>query len=823
MDIEASQIQHVAASSYAIEAARSFFKGKEGEETLTEKKITENDDTMVTVVCITYAHEAFIAQALDSFLMQKTNFKFKIFVGEDCGPDGTADIVREYAKKYPDIIVPFIREKNMGAQHNLIDLCQHATSPYIAFCEGDDYWVDEYKLQKQFDYMESHPDIRACTTQTEILAPEDWHLRSWYKALPDGKLLLPDSIPGYQRKETFSPAYIININVAHTSTHFYRWNYDLEIPDWYYEGIIGDTPLLLLQLGETSLGHIPEITSVYRINEGSIFFDKDRDASFLRTRLDYVRYLSGLKEYAEEYFPQYPITVIENRIKLETANYLKTLIKLDKLEDIPEFFTKYSEAGKLALTAFISFYMDQRALTAAYSWPGYQMAVRNRYFRRCMKPVVRMALRLSKCLKWLKGKKNLIRGKLRNLVSFVLYWRYTFTPKDENLWVFSGFNKKSYMDNTKYFYEYVLEQHPEIRAVWLTLDKNVFQRLTEENKPVVMMRTRECRKLVSHASIAVTDHFRMSDYDAFSGLNDRLKIVQLWHGIGLKTIGDLKNTKVPGVRFSDDILPQEGDSGAEKVLKRFRYIRHAYYRELFEKYFMLVCPGQERVEQVAKPLHIPLDNCFFSGHPRNILLHREDGRTGEKKILYAPTYRWNAKKEREVVQKIADAAEIMQLRMEQLDAHLVIRLHPHTWRDYSRALNDLAEKYDRIQIDQNKDIYQSLSSYSVVISDYSSIAYDFILLDRPVVFFNYDFEEFAERECHLNYDYDMYSPGTKSKTWEETLDAVQEYMENPEKDSEWRCRVRDEFYNMSVNDENNSERIVTEIKRRLTQEKRASK
>ena len=160
--------------------------------------------------------------------------------------------------------------------------------------------------------------------------------------------------------------------------------------------------------------------------------------------------------------------------------------------------------------------------------------------------------------------------------------------------MFSGFNKKGYMDNSKYLYEYVLEHYPEIQAVWLTLDKAVFERLTEEGKPVMMMRTKECRRLVARASIGGTDHFRMSDYDAFSGLNDRLKIVQLWHGVGLKTIGDLKNTNVPGVVFSDDILPREGDGNFTRRIKKIKYFRHAYYRELFEKYFMLVCPGQER-------------------------------------------------------------------------------------------------------------------------------------------------------------------------------------------------------------------------------------
>ena len=82
------------------------------------------EDIAVTIVCITYAHEEFIREALDSFLMQKTDFEYQIFVGEDQGPDNTAQIVREYAEKYPDKIVAFLREENMGAQHNLIDMCE---------------------------------------------------------------------------------------------------------------------------------------------------------------------------------------------------------------------------------------------------------------------------------------------------------------------------------------------------------------------------------------------------------------------------------------------------------------------------------------------------------------------------------------------------------------------------------------------------------------------------------------------------------------------------------------------------------------------------
>lgn len=814
MEENRKDLREVDPSSYAVEAARAYHRNEE-ELTLTERKAMENDGTMVTVVCISYKHEEFIAQALDSFLMQKTNFKYKIFVGEDHGPDGTADIIREYAARYPDIIVPFIREQNMGAQRNLIDLCQHATSPYIAFCEGDDYWVDEYKLQKQVDYMESHPHIRACSTQTEIVAPEDWHLRSWYKTLPDGKILIPDSIPGYRRTETFAPGYIININVAHTSTHFYRWNYDLEIPEWYYQGIIGDTPLLLLQLGTTNLGHIPEITSAYRINEGSIFFDKDREASFLRTRVDYVRYLSGLREYAIDHFKNYPTVVVENRIKLESANYLHVLIKQHDTDGITAFFAEYPEAGSMALNAYLSFYFDQRSLTGSLGWDGYQMAVRNRYFRRLMRPQVKFALKLKKMKDKARNKYQKLKNKVKQLGALFLYWKNTFVEKEQNLWAFSGFNKKNYMDNTKYLYEYVLENHPEINAVWITQSRDIFDKLTEEGKPVVMMQTAQCRKLVSRAAIAVTDHFRMSDYDAFSGLNDRTKIVQLWHGVGLKSIGDLKNTTVPGVKFSDDILPDENDTAMQRRFKKVKYWRYAFHRELFEKYFLLVCPGPERVAQIADPWHIPHENCFYSGHPRNIHLHTAQKHSGTMRVLYAPTYRWDVRGEKRLVQQIVDSGEEIQSCMERLNGELMIRLHPHTWRNYSRVLDALAEKFDRIKIDHEKDIYTTLADFDILISDYSSIAYDFVLLDRPIVFFNYDFDEFTRSECDLNYDYEEYSPGIKAATWEETLSAIEHYAEDPGRDSRWRKKVRDEFYEMSANDENNSERIVQEIKRRL--------
>ncbi|WMJ84942.1 CDP-glycerol glycerophosphotransferase family protein [Oscillospiraceae bacterium MB24-C1] len=813
MDIQ----RKVSLASYAVEAARQF-AAEDGKPTLTEQKSIQNDDTMVTVVCITYNHEEYIAQALDSFLMQKTDFKFKVFVGEDCGPDSTADIVREYAAKYPDIIVPFIREENVGAQRNLIDMCQRATSPYIAFCEGDDYWTDEYKLQKQVDYMQTHHQYRACFCNAEIIADDQWYLNSHYAPDSKGRRLIPHSMPEINKdqREWTAASYISN-GPAHTSTMLFRWNYDLPIPDTYYTRVFGDHPIMMMQLGLGKLSLLPDVVSAYRRSDVGIIMFKSKNEHFVKTRLNWILVLTDLLTFFEKHYGDYCKIQIENRIKLEATNYLKAVIARDDSEAVATLFTDHPEAAKIVLRSYISFYHDSRALTRAYSWEGYKLVVRNRYYRNLLRPIVwlfRKTEKVIKGLKWLKGK-------LRNIISLALYWKNTLVPKRADIWVFSGFNKKTYVDNTKYFYEYVLAHHPEITAYWLTMDQSIFDQLQSENKPVLMMRTRRCRSIVSRAAIAVTDHYRMSDYDALSGLNDNLKIVQLWHGVGLKSTKNLvKSTTVPGAEYSDDILPAQTDNAVQRLIKKMKYIRHAYFRELFEKWFMVICPGPLQIGQFAAPLNIKPEQCFVCGFPRNIFIHQTQRDTDVCRILYAPTYRWNATKEKEMVQYIIDAAVQIQETMQALNANLTIRLHPHTWRSYGERLARLAEAYDRIQIDTEKDVYQTLGRYSVLISDYSSIANDFVLLDRPIIYFNYDFEAYTKHDTQMDFDYDSVTPGIKAKTWEEVLSAIVTYVEDPQKDGTARREIRSMFYDMSVNDKDNSRRIVDEIKRRLALQER---
>lgn len=120
---------------------------------------------MVTIQCITYNQEQYLGDALEGIVMQKTNFRFEAIVHDDASTDGTAVVLRKYAEKYPEIIRPIYESENQYSKRNgSVNRIMNAAvrGKYIAFCEGDDYWTDPYKLQKQVDFLESHSDCTMC-------------------------------------------------------------------------------------------------------------------------------------------------------------------------------------------------------------------------------------------------------------------------------------------------------------------------------------------------------------------------------------------------------------------------------------------------------------------------------------------------------------------------------------------------------------------------------------------------------------------------------------------------------------------------------------
>lgn len=221
-------------------------------------KTIDTRPIMVSIRCATYNHAPYIRQCLDGFVMQKTNFRFEAIVHDDASTDGTTEIVREYAEKYPDIIKPMYEKenqysRNLPAMNDAIN--ERLVGKYVAICEGDDYWTAPQKLQNQFDYLEEHPECSMC-------------FHPHYNLLPNGKML--QHIPRL-KKEYYSVTDFILRGEEFISTNsmfFLRKHYlrNSEKPEFWKASPAGDWPLTLYLAINGKVGYINEIMSVYRIN-----------------------------------------------------------------------------------------------------------------------------------------------------------------------------------------------------------------------------------------------------------------------------------------------------------------------------------------------------------------------------------------------------------------------------------------------------------------------------------------------------------------------------------------------------------------------------
>ena len=213
----------------------------------------------VSINCLAFNHEKFIRQCLGGFLMQKTNFNFEILIHDDASTDNTASIIREYEEKYPDVIFPIYQEENQyskGKSNSVTFNFPRARGKYIAMCEGDDYWTDPLKLQKQVDFMEANPAFSCCG-----------HLTSTHYETTDNQgqsfMQLPNK-SGVLTKRDF-----IDVGCFHTSSLFARARYLRNVPKDILK-IFRDNPMKIWLLEHGDIKILPDVMSIYRRNYGGI-------------------------------------------------------------------------------------------------------------------------------------------------------------------------------------------------------------------------------------------------------------------------------------------------------------------------------------------------------------------------------------------------------------------------------------------------------------------------------------------------------------------------------------------------------------------------
>lgn len=216
---------------------------------------------VVSVCCITYNHENYIAEAIDGFLMQKTDFPLEILIRDDCSTDRTAKIVKQYVDKYPQLIKPIYEKENTFSKGviPMQQLYKIAKGEYLALCEGDDYWTDPLKLQKQVDFLINNPLFAGCFHDSMTIHEGKKSNQKNSRRIGNKKIV-----------EDVDLISIINENNIAMASIMFR-NFMEKIPKYRKETSKGDYALMIWIAEQGKIKYLPEVMSTYRIHDSGVW------------------------------------------------------------------------------------------------------------------------------------------------------------------------------------------------------------------------------------------------------------------------------------------------------------------------------------------------------------------------------------------------------------------------------------------------------------------------------------------------------------------------------------------------------------------------
>lgn len=252
---------------------------------------------VLTVCLITYNHAKYIRQALDSILEQQTNFAWELVIADDCSTDGTRDILREYQAKNSERIRLVLQKTNIGPEKNWLELLSQAKTEYVLYGEGDDYFTDPTKLQRQVDFLQSHKDFSVCFHPVKVIYDDG--------SRPDELFPHPEQRLG---KKVLEFKDLLARNFMQTNSVMYRWRFSREdVQKVFPKGIVpGDWFLHLLHAQKGKIGFIDRPMSAYRRHPGGIWWEADNniDAIWRKYGIPHLRlYVEMFKLQTEQAMP----------------------------------------------------------------------------------------------------------------------------------------------------------------------------------------------------------------------------------------------------------------------------------------------------------------------------------------------------------------------------------------------------------------------------------------------------------------------------------------------------------------------------------------
>jgi glycosyltransferase involved in cell wall biosynthesis len=312
----------------------------------------------VSVAMITYNHEKFIGQAIESVLMQETDFPVEIVIGEDGSTDNTRRVVQGYAEKHPGRIRLLAHGRNLGMNANLAATLAACRGEYIALLEGDDFWTDRQKLARQSAFLDTHPDCVNCFHNVTVVSDDPQASTKDYFQQPDGSMLMcaPDMPSRISQNE------FLKRNVIPTCSVMLRKSSVGILPAWFHKLSLGDQPLHVLCTEHGLSAYFPAVMGAYRLHGTSAWSGKadgyrisrtiemivalerhfqDRPQRFvlLETRLNMMKALAQALQQSGQLKESILTTRAYLRLSLRHQSFsfrkFRKLIKLELLSRIP--------------------------------------------------------------------------------------------------------------------------------------------------------------------------------------------------------------------------------------------------------------------------------------------------------------------------------------------------------------------------------------------------------------------------------------------------------------------------------------------------------
>ena len=368
-------------------------------------------------------------------------------------------------------------------------------------------------------------------------------------------------------------------------------------------------------------------------------------------------------------------------------------------------------------------------------------------------------------------------------INITLYIISKCVRKNKNIWVFGAWFGQHYSDNSKYLFEYANKYHKKIRAIWLSENKNVCHLV--KLKGYEVYHTYSIKgyyySMKANVSISCTG---LNDINVYIPANI---LVNLWHGIALKKIC-----------YSDDITFKY--SKTKQIILNFIFP----CRRKLEDYSLTCACSAKEANNLSEAFRQPIRKIITSGLPRNDVFEITKS-NNISKIIYMPTHRNEG--EFDLYKLFFNDIEFINKKLKEIDVTLYIKFHYYHLKNSN--MQDRSNIFFIKDEDIKQDIYSFLPQTDILITDYSSVYFDYLLIDNPIIFAPFDYEEYIKKDRELYYDYDKVTPGPKCKNWTEVLEWIIKFKNDPNLYKEERKKIRDYFH--QYQDNKSSERVMKNI------------